>query len=61
VGMDKAADSNNDKNGVEVHTTRMVIAPTFQTVATTTSPGDSMGSGTVGAIQSAAETCTDIT
>jgi hypothetical protein len=59
--MDTAADSNTDENRPEVHTTRMLIAPTFQTVATTTSPGDSMGSGTVSAIQSAAETCTDIT
>jgi hypothetical protein len=59
--MDTEADSNNDENRSEVHTTRMVIAPTLQTVATTTPPGDSMGSGTVSALQSATKTCTDIT
>jgi hypothetical protein len=61
VGMDTAADSNDNENRPEVHTTRMVIASTLQTVTTTTPPGDSVGSGIVSALQSAAETCTDIT
>jgi hypothetical protein len=59
--MDTAADINNDENRPDVPTTRMVIAPTLQTVATTRPPGDSMDSRTVIALQSAAETCTDIT
>jgi hypothetical protein len=59
--MNMATDSNNDENRPAVRTARMFIAPTFQTVATTTPPGDSMSSVTVGVLQSAIETCSDIT
>jgi hypothetical protein len=53
VGIDTAEDSTNDANRPETHTTRMVIAPTIQTVATKTPPRGFMGPGTVSAIQSA--------
>ena len=59
--MDTVEDSDNVENGLKINTTRMDSAPIFQTVATTTPSRDFMGPGTVSAIQSAAETCTDTT
>jgi hypothetical protein len=61
VEMDTAEGSNNVGNGPEAHTTRIVTAPTIQTVATTTPSCGFMSPGIFSAIQSTAKTCADIT